>query len=343
MKSTLKRLLRDKATPLLVILIVLMLFTMVMSSGVLDGAPISAMFTEGFMARVNILSNFYNLVIQIFMLVGLSCILISGNIDLSIAGQAMLGSLIFAKICADTALPWGIAFLITMVVAVVFGLINTVMVNYLRFPAFIATIGASSIYSGLCNVITGGNNIQIARESFLQIGKTVYFGVLPLTFVMAIIVLVVFQFVLTKTTFGRSLFMAGGNPTAARLCGLNSNRMRMIMFIVNSVLSVLGGILYASQLCLASPTNLVTSAPNMTATSAAILGGVAFTGGAGNLVGPLIALVLINVFENMLGVLGVGSYWVVFAQGVLLLLALIIDYVSANRREKAMLKSAMEN
>ena len=96
MKSTLKRLLRDKATPLLVILIVLMLFTMVMSSGVLDGAPISAMFTEGFMARVNILSNFYNLVIQIFMLVGLSCILISGNIDLSIAGQAMLGSLIFA-------------------------------------------------------------------------------------------------------------------------------------------------------------------------------------------------------------------------------------------------------
>ncbi len=342
MKSTLKRLLRDKATPLLVILIVLMLFTMVMSSGVLDGAPISAMFTEGFMARVNILSNFYNLVIQIFMLVGLSCILISGNIDLSIAGQAMLGSLIFAKICADTTLPWGVALIITLVVAVVFGLINTVMVNYLRFPAFIATIGASSIYSGLCNVITGGNNIQIARESFLQIGKTVYFGVLPLTFVMAIIVLIVFQFVLTKTTFGRSLFMAGGNPVAARLCGLNSNRMRMIMFIVNSVLSVLGGILYASQLCLASPTNLVTSAPNMTATSAAILGGVAFTGGAGNLVGPLVALVLINVFENMLGVLGVGSYWVVFAQGVLLLLALIIDYVSASRREKAMLKSAME-
>lgn len=343
MKSTMKRLLRDKATPLLIILILLMLFTMVMSSGVLDGAPLKAMFTEGFMARVNILANFYNLVIQIFMLVGLSCILISGNIDLSIAGQAMLGSLIFAKICADTSLPWGIALIITLLVAVGFGLINTVMVNYLRFPAFIATIGASSIYGGLCNVITGGNNIQIARESFLQLGKTVYFGVFPLTFIMAIVVLIVFQIILTKTTFGRSLFMAGGNPIAARLCGLNSNKMRMIMFIVNSVLSVLGGVLYAAQLCLASPTNLVSSAPNMTATSAAILGGVAFTGGAGNLIGPFIALVLINVFENMLGVLGVGSYWVVFAQGVLLILALVIDYVSDARRAKAMLKAAMKD
>lgn len=337
-----KRILRDKATPLFIILIVLMIVTMVLSSGVLDGAPISAMFTQGFMARVNIQAQFYNLVIQVFMLTGLSCILISGNIDLSIAGQAMLGSLIFGKICQSTTLPWGVAFVITLLVAVVFGLINTVMVNGFKFPSFIATIGASSVYTGLCNVITGGNNVQIARESFLKLGQTVWFGFLPLTFFIAIIFLVIFQFILSKTKFGRSLYMAGGNPAAARLSGINSNRIRMIMFIVNSVLSVLGGLLYVAQLAVASPTGLVTTAPNMTATSAAILGGVAFFGGTGNLIGPLVALILINVFENMLNVLGVGSYWVVFAQGALLLIALIIDYVGAARREKAMIKAAMK-
>ena len=338
-KSTIRRLTRDKAFPLLIILIVLLIASMILSSGVLKGAPLSAMFTKGFMAQQNLLANFYKLVIQMFMMIGLGCILISGNIDLSIAAQATLGGLIFAKLCQGT-MPWGVALLITLLIAVCFGLINTLLVNFFKFPAFIATIGASSIYGGLCNVFTGGNNIQIARQSFLALGSAKVLGVFPVIFLISVLFLIVFQFVHSKTRFGRSLFMAGGNPIAARLSGLNPDKLRMILFIINSVMSVLGGILWSAQVKLASPTSIIADAPNMTAISAAILGGIAFTGGAGNLIGPFIALVLINAFESMLNVLQINAYYVVLAQGVLLLVALIIDYVSAERRRKAMIAAA---
>ena len=340
MKAKIKRLIRDKAFTLLIILILLWVASMIMSSGVLDGAPIGDMFTKGFMAKQNLLSIFYKLVIQMFMMCGLACILISGNIDLSVAAQATLGSLIFARLCAETAMPWGFAFVITLVIGICFGLVNTVLVNFFKFPAFIATIGASSIYSGLCNILTGGNNVQIARPSFLALGAA-RVGIFPVIFLIALAILIIVQFVLSKTSFGRSLFMAGGNRNAARLAGLNPNRLRMILFIINSIMSVTGGILWCSQVKLASPTSIINDAPNMTAISAAVLGGVAYSGGAGNLIGPFIAIVLINAFESMLNVLQINAYWVVLSQGVLLILALLFDYFSENRRQCAMLAAAI--
>lgn len=339
-KSKIRRLVQDKAFTLLIILIVLLLASMIMSSGVLDGAPISHMFTKGFMAKQNLLSIFYKLVIQMFMMCGLAAILISGNIDLSVAAQATLGSLIFARLCAETALPWGVSFVITLLFGVCFGLINTVLVNFFKFPAFIATIGASSIYSGICNIITGGNNIQIARPSFLALGEA-RVGVFPVIFLIAFVVFIIMQFVLSKTRFGRSLFMAGGNQGAARLAGLKPNRLRMILFMINSIMSVTGGILWCSQVKLASPTSIINDAPNMTAISAAILGGVAYSGGSGNLIGPFIAIILINAFESMLNVLQINAYWVVFFQGVLLIVALLIDYASEQRRKREMLAAVI--
>ena len=333
---------QHKAVPLLIILIVLTLITMVFGSGVTKGEPISAMFTKGFMAKTNLLNTFYGIIIQIFMMIGLSCILITGNIDLSIAGQATLASLIFAKFCFDFPnLPLGVCLLITYGFAVIFGLLNAFLVNRLHFPAFIATIGASSIYSGLNSIITQGNQVQIGRPAFQAIGKASVAGVFPWMFIAAIIILLIFQFILSNTRFGRSMYMAGGNPTAARLCGLNPNKMRRIMFLLNSILAVTGGLCWSAQLKMAHPTSITQSTPNMTATSACILGGVAFSGGSGNLIGPLVAVILLNVFKNMLIILDVNDYINVIAQGALLLIALIIDAIGEERRRKAMIAAAM--
>lgn len=338
-KSTLRRLTQEKAFPLLIIVILLALFAMVFSSGVLKGAPISALFNTGFMSDINLLTLFYKMVIQIFMVTGLTCILISGNIDLSIAAQATLAALIFAKLCMITTLPWGIIFIIALLFGCVFGLVNTVLVNIFKFPAFIATIGASSVYGGLCNIVSNGNSISISRPSFIQFAA-IKVGVFPITFIIAIVVLIIFQFMLSKTRFGRSLYMAGGNPIAARLSGLNPDKLRMILFLINSLMSVIGGLFYVAQSGTADPTGIIGSAPNMTATAAAILGGVAFFGGAGNLVGPLIGLFLIDTLESVLNILEVNKYWVVVAQGVLLLVALVLDYISSERRRKAMIAAA---
>jgi ribose/xylose/arabinose/galactoside ABC-type transport system permease subunit len=337
-----KRAMRDKATPLIIILIIFTVFTMVVSSGVTRGEPLSALFTQGFMTSGNLLGIFYGLVIQIVMVCGIACIFIGGNIDLSVGAQASLATMVFGLLVRNTPLPWPISVLLTIMVAACFGLANTFLVNYLKFPPFIATIGMASVYTGICKVITEGENIQISQQKaplFLSLGKAHIFGRFPVIFLFAIVLLIGYQFMLSKTTFGRSMYMCGGNSSAARLSGLNPDKIRMILFVNNSILAAIGGLLWTSQLKLASPTAIINAAPDMKVISAAILGGISFGGGAGHLGGALVAILLLGVFDNMLSVLGVQSYWNVFAQGLLLAVALIFDYISTERRRKALLIS----
>lgn len=336
-ESAVRRIMRNKATPLFLILVVLIIATMILSSGVLNGEPFSALFTKGFMSTGNLRSIFYSLVIQCVMMCGIALILISGNIDLSVGAQASMACMIFAYLHNSSGLPWYLVFIIVVVGAVLMGLINTFLTVKLGFPAFIATIGMSSIYAGVCNLITAGNNITLIQSDFLVIGTTTVFDCIPVIFIFALVLMLVFQFIMSRTRFGRNIFVAGGNRNAARLAGLNPNKITMVLFIINSIMAAVGGLLWVSQIGTASPTAIITAAPDMKVISASILGGVAFTGGSGNLGGPFIALLLLNVLDNMLKVIGVQPYWTVFAQGALLAIALAFDYVSWKRRQRALL------
>ena len=190
---------------------------------------------------------FNNLVLQTVMLAGVALILVGGNIDLSVAAQATLGTMIFAWLLDKTPMTWPFAFIICLVVGVVFGLVNTFLINKLQFPSFIATIGMASVYTGLCNVMTKGYNIQLAASSFTAFGRANLFGFLPVTFLIAIVILIIYQFVLSKTTFGRNVYMLGGNPVAARLSGLNADWIRMVLFINGGVLAVFSGLLWTRR------------------------------------------------------------------------------------------------
>jgi ribose transport system permease protein len=273
------------------------------------------------------------------MMCGIALVLIGGNIDLSVSGQAALGAMVFSVILKYfPSVPWGAALVAVLLLGAVFGLVNTGLVSKLGFPPFIATIGMASVYRGLCNVLTQGDNIQINRESLSAIVDLKMFGGrFSAMFLFGILLIIIYSSVLTRTTFGRRIFMTGGNRMAARLSGVNTNRIRMILFINNGVLAVLGGFLWSSQVKLASPTAIIQMEPGITIISASILGGVTFGGGAGTLAGPLVALLLLSAFNNMLQILGVQSYWSVFAQGFLLVVALIIDHISVERQRRALL------
>ena len=337
--ALIRRLMRNKAIPLLIILIILIILAMVLSSGVLDGQPLSNMFDRGFMASGNLLQISYRLVIQLVMMCGIVLVLVGGNIDLSTAAQAALGSMVFAIIIRDfPGLPWPLALLSVLLLGVVFGLINTGLVSKLGFPPFIATIGMSSVYRGLCNVVTQGDNIQIANADLFGIASSqILGGRFSSMFLLGLALAVIYSLVLSRTTFGRRIFMTGGNRGAARLSGINTNRLRMILFINNGVLAVFGGVLWSSQLRLASPTAIVSMEPGIAVISASLLGGVSFGGGSGTLAGPLVALLLLSVFDNILQIVGFQSYWSVFAQGLLLVVALIIDFISEERTRRALL------
>ena len=326
-KNPLTTFVRSKSFPLIIILVVMTVITMIISHG-------------NFLSSGNLLTLLYGMVIQVIMLCGIGCILISGNIDLSVGGQATLCTMVFAWLCKNTPLHWTLVFLITLVFALCLGMVNTLLVNKLRFPSFIATIGMSSVYRGLCSVMTKGDNIQINRQGFLLLGRTNLFGFLPASFVFAIVVLAIFQFIMSYTRFGRNIFVVGGNPQAARLAGLNPDRTRMVLFLVNSAMACVGGLLWSAQAKMASPTSIITAAPDMMVISGAILGGIAFTGGAGNLVGGLVGVLLLNIFKNMLIIMNIPTYWTVFATGFVLAVALMLDYISTERRRKALLAAS---
>jgi ribose/xylose/arabinose/galactoside ABC-type transport system permease subunit len=184
--STFKRLLHHKAMPLLVILIVFIIATMIISSHVIDEhRAFSELFTRGFLSGGNLIVIINKLVIQSFMICGIVLILIGGNIDLSVAGQAGLTAMVIAALCRSTSIHWAILFVLCVLMAGIFGLINTFLVNRLNFPSFIATIGMSSVYAGLCNIITKGDNIQISatqHPGFIALGRANIGGWLPITF-----------------------------------------------------------------------------------------------------------------------------------------------------------------
>jgi len=315
MKNRIGKLLRSKAFLLIVLTVIL--------------CVIIKQIKPGFTAKGNIRGILNNLCVQGTMIVGLACLIISGGIDLSSGSQAGFASLIFAEILsANAEFPWIAALIIALLFGVAAGCINIFLTNVLNFMPFIATIGMSSIYTGLGSVWTKGNTVPINVPSFLELGKTAFFDRIPLLFIIMITLFVIYSFILAKTNFGRSIYMVGGNQFAARLAGINPKKVRAALFINNSVLASHAGVMWVAQKKLASPTNISSAGYDLSAITASILGGVAFMGGSGALGGAFVGMVLLSVFENALTILKVPNFWNLTAQGALLILALIIDTLS---------------
>jgi len=286
---------------------------------------------KNYLSLGNVRAIFNSAFVMGTLAIGLSCVLIGGKIDLSAGNTGMMAGIIIA-ILLKAGVPWVPAFLITLVFGAVTGLINAFLINRMRFAPFIGTLAISTIYAGLSLVITNGANIPINNKGFLTLGS-VNIWVFPLPFIILCVLLIVYGIVLSTTGFGRRVYMAGGNASAARLAGINPKRIATILFVNNGVIACLAGTILASRMAMGSPSGVTGS--DLDGITAAILGGVAFTGGAGNMVGVFFGILLITSFQNGLVVANLESYYQVVAKGILLLAALILDYY----RERARLKS----
>jgi ribose transport system permease protein len=219
----------------------LLLFTIVL-------VIIITLIKSSFLSRGNIRQLFITMTIPGIMLVSVAPLLISGGIDLAAASEATLGSMVFAQLLSFfPALPWGVALVLALLVGGVFGLINVFLVNKMHFMSFIATIGMSSVYSGFATMWTRTNNVQINRTSFLALGKAaILWDWVPWLFVISVALVLVYGYILSSTPFGRSVYMVGGNPYAARLAGLKPKKIQAYLFINSSVMAVLAGIAWSA-------------------------------------------------------------------------------------------------
>lgn len=320
--SRFRRFTQSKAFLLIVLTLIVLVITYIVNPG---------SFNKGNAAQLMAIISYTGV-----MLCGIAMLLMSGGFDFSSSAQASIAMLVFAKLVNQYPnVPWIVFALLALLCGAVSGAINAFFADGLGLMAFICTIGMSSVWTGLAALWTRGSTVPIRNAAFNNIAAAYIPGTpIPWTFVFALALVIIYSFIVKYTRFGRSILMSGGNPAAARLAGMNPRKIQAILFVNNGVLAVLGGLIWASQQKMGSPTGLSGAAPDMTCLTASILGGVSFMGGAGALGGAFIGIILIQVLAYALQVMGLPTWFITLINGSLLVIAISIDTFNMKRRLK---------
>lgn len=294
---------------------------------------------KNFMTRQNMMNLLVAASLVGMVAVGHTYLIIAGQNDLSPGSLAA-----FAGTLTALLLSWGIPFplaiLISLGSGVVVGLFNSWMVNKIRLEAFIATLVTQTVIRGFAYIICDGKPIAIADPAFIALGKLRILGIHISVWLM-LLSFIIFGFILAKTKFGRSVYAIGGNTEAARLAGLNPQRIITKCFVLIGVLTSLGGIIFAARMNSGQPAANINL--EFDAITAVILGGVSFAGGVGSMGGTVLGVILIQAFNTGLIMVNVPTFWQYVARGALLLFALTSDYIRKERREKELLEASMRN
>lgn len=291
-----------------------------------------------YLSTQNILNIFVSCSIVGLVTIGETYLMIAGQIDMA-AGSFAAFSGVLVSVLLKAGWPMFPAILVTLLVGAVGGLINAILVNQLEISFFIATLATQSIFRGLAFIICGGKSIGISHQLFLKIGTTRIFGV-SLPIIIFLVLFIIFGIILSKTRFGRSIYMVGGNRNAARLAGIQPKKIINILFTMSGVLAAMGGVILAARMNSGQPS--ASEGLEFDAVTGCVLGGVAMSGGIGGMSGAFIGLLIMQGFANGLSVLNVQSFWQKVAKGLLLIAALGFDYFRKKQRERDMLR-AMEN
>ena len=283
----------------------------------------------------NILNS---LVITSYLTIGAGFLIIGGHIDLSQAAIGAFGGLVLATSIKGFNMPWYAAIILALLLCAVLGAINALLVTKFRFPAFIATLAMSLMARGLMYLFSSiGNkglasNIAFQNDAIKFIGSGTI-GPIPFGIIIMLIFFVVYGILLSKSGFGLKVTLMGGNPVAARLAGINSTAITYILFINSAVLGGIAGLFNTARLMQGSLIALQTN--QFTGITAAILGGISFGGGVGGMGGAFVGLLILNTFQIGMGVVGVNPFWVNVFTGILLLVALSLDFILQMRARKA--------
>lgn len=271
--------------------------------------------------------------------IGHTYLIIAGQNDLS-PGSLAAFSGTMAALLVSLGVPFFGAVLITIAFAVLIGLFNAFMVNKIHLEAFIATLVTQSIIRGAAYIICDGKPVAISNKAFLALGKLRFLNI-PLSVWIMLVCILIFGVILSKTKFGRSVYAIGGNQDAARLAGLNPQRIITISYVMMGILCAIGGIIFAARMNSGQPAANVNL--EFDAITAVILGGVSFVGGVGDMFGTFLGIILIQSFNTGLIMVEVPTFWHYVARGGLLLFALTSDYVRKQKREKDLLAASMKN
>jgi ribose transport system permease protein len=283
--------------------------------------------SPNFLTINNILNVFRQVSINALIAFGMTFVILTGGIDLSVGATLALSGALTAGMLNGGMDPIT-AIIIGLAAGGVMGTINGLLVTKAKIAPFIATLATMTIYRGLALVYTDGRPITgFESELFTLVGGGYFFGV-PVPVIITIIIFAILYFMLRKTTFGRNIYAIGGNEEASLLSGIKTGRFKIYVYALTGLLSSLAGIILTSRLNSAQAN--AGTGYELDAIAAVVLGGTSLSGGKGWIVGTLVGALIIGVLNNGLNLLGVSSFYQQVVKGMVILLAVLLDRKKAN-------------
>ncbi|ANS75914.1 ribose ABC transporter permease [Paenibacillus yonginensis] len=284
---------------------------------------IVSVLNSSFLEPLNILNMLRQVSINALIAFGMTFVILTGGIDLSVGSILALSSAFIANLMVSGLDPV-LAIIVGCLAGGVMGAVNGLMITKGKMAPFIATLATMTIFRGLTLVYTNGNPITGLGDSmaFQLFGRGYQFGI-PVPAVTMIITFAILWVVLHKTSFGRKTYAIGGNEKAARVSGIKVSRVKIMIYALAGLLSALAGAILTSRLNSAQPT--AGTSYELDAIAAVVLGGTSLSGGRGRIVGTLIGVLIIGILNNGLNLLGVSSFYQMVVKGIVILIAVLID------------------
>jgi ribose transport system permease protein len=264
------------------------------------------------------------------VVVGMTILLISGGIDLSVGSVTALSMVIAGWLFLEGTDPWlaaGVAILASAAIGAIMGF----LVTKVGLHHFVVTLAVMVIARGLCLLLTGGRPLGLYElpSSFKFIGQGAV-GAIPVVIIAFVVVVVCFDFMLRRTTAFRKVFYTGSNERAAAYSGIRTKRVIFLTTMLCSALCGVAGVIYMARFGSAQPTFGIGMELNVIA--AAVIGGASLSGGQGTIFGATLGTILLSVVSSSLALLDVSVYWQDVVRGSILLAALLIDHYLTRRR-----------
>lgn len=276
-----------------------------------------------FLEPLNLLNLLRQVAINALIAYGMTFVILTGGIDLSVGSILALSSALMAGMMVSGLDPI-LAVLIGCILGAIMGAVNGLLITKGKMAPFIATLATMTMFRGLTLVYTDGNPITGLGDNYaFQLFGRGYFLGIPVPAITMLLAFAILWVILHKTPFGRKTYAIGGNEKAALISGIKVSRVKIMIYSLAGLLAALAGAILTSRLNSAQPT--AGTSYELDAIAAVVLGGTSLSGGRGLIVGTLIGALIIGTLNNGLNLLGVSSFFQMVVKGIVIIIAVLID------------------
>lgn len=279
--------------------------------------------SPAFLTYTNIINILRQISVIGIMAIGMTFVIATGGIDLSVGAiLALVGVISTSMVAEGSDTPLVIAVLAGLGVGLLCGMFSGIFIARLGVPEFIATLATMTIARGLCYVYTNGRPITGFRDDYKVIGGGSV-GVVPIPVLIFLAIIIIGIILLNFSKFGRQVLAVGGNEKAAIVSGINAARIKFICYALSGVASAIAGIVLSSRTQTGQPA--AGDGNELDAITAVVIGGASLSGGSGSIIGTVVGMLIIGVMTNGLDLLNVSSYYQQVIKGIIILIAVLSD------------------